>query len=148
MITRLALYEHRCNYCCDMTTTRKAQAEHFGSWLREQLKHRGWTQTELAGRMRRNKGVVGNWARGNRIPDPVSCDVLADALFIDRDIVLAEAGHRTVIYETPVNERESRAAELVRRIDWTSGGELLNGLLLSMESFATTFPKNHTSEKM
>lgn len=39
-------------------------------------------------------GTISRWVRGDRVPTPESCDLLADVLGVDLDGILALAGHR------------------------------------------------------
>jgi transcriptional regulator with XRE-family HTH domain len=68
--------------------------ESFHAWLRRQLQRRDWSQADLARRMNAATGAVSNWVRGERIPNPQSCERLADVLGEDPDFVLTLAGHR------------------------------------------------------
>jgi transcriptional regulator with XRE-family HTH domain len=66
----------------------------FGVWLERQLRSRELTQSEFARRTEVRQGMVSNWITGKRIPDPGSCDRIADALGLPIDEVLIQAGHR------------------------------------------------------
>lgn len=92
-------------------------ADNFGAWLQKQLNRRQWTQTELAKRAGVGQTTVSAWLRGARLPDALSCDKIADALFLSRDEVLARAGLRPVEHDDSDLVRE--LTELLRRIDWT-----------------------------
>lgn len=91
----------------------------FGRWLQYQLDRRGWTQAEFARVGKFRTSTISNWVRGERIPDPASCDLIADVLGLDIDVVLAAAGHRPNIEDVDVNSVEAEMVGLVRRIHWT-----------------------------
>lgn len=89
--------------------------ENLQSWLRRQLKRREWLQSELARRTGLSDSSISQYLSGNRIPDPITCDKIADALGADRDLVLALAGHRPP--DTPIDpdDPRERVIALIRR---------------------------------
>lgn len=95
----------------------------FGVWLRRQLERRDWLQADLVHRGKFSRSAVSDWVNGKRIPDPASCDLIADALGLDRDLVLSIAGHRPVAEDDSPLVREFIAK--VRRIDWAVGDRAL-----------------------
>src|SRR5690242_15637061 len=64
----------------------------FGAWSQRQLERREWTQSDLSRRSGISHGRISDWVRDVRLPNPDSCDKLADALGIELDEVLARAG--------------------------------------------------------
>ena len=68
--------------------------ERFVEWLRGQLRRRGWNAAELARRLHVPSGTISRWMTGERQPSSRSCDLLADVLGVDLDLVLTLAGHR------------------------------------------------------
>jgi transcriptional regulator with XRE-family HTH domain len=90
----------------------------FGRWLTAQLRRREWNESDLARRMERTPSVVNRWARGERTPNPASCDLLADVLGIDRDLVLAVAGHRPEAEPIAEGDPRRRLHALIDAIDW------------------------------
>lgn len=84
----------------------------FGDWLRVQMARRGFSQTELAERVGTTQSVVSRWVRNERVPDPSSCDRIADALGLDIDVVLAAAGHRPNIEDVDVYSVEAEMVGL------------------------------------
>jgi transcriptional regulator with XRE-family HTH domain len=91
----------------------------FGRWLKNELRRRDWNMSDLARRINSDPSAVGRWARGDRIPDPASCDLLADALGIDIDRVLVAAGHRPNIEAIPVDDDRATIAALLRQVELT-----------------------------
>jgi transcriptional regulator with XRE-family HTH domain len=89
----------------------------FGRWLQRQLDRREWKQADFARRVSLSTGTVSHWITGKRIPDPPSCDLIADALGIDVTDVLRRAGHLPVVSDDPEHVRELTA--LLRRVEWT-----------------------------
>lgn len=116
-------------------STEKERAEHFGKWLREVLKQRGLSQTELARQMEKNKGVVGNWVRGDRLPSPESCDRLADVLLISLDRVLAEAGHRPPDIHIHPDSATAQLLPLIEKINWDADPMRLEGLKFTLRGY-------------
>lgn len=105
----------------------------FGDWLAYQLKRRDLSQTDFGTLVGSTQSAVSRWIRNERVPDPESCDRIADALGVDLDVVLLRAGHRPVLLEESELVRELCAK--VRRIAWTGERELLvRGILDSMLS--------------
>lgn len=92
-------------------------AGEFGEWLKQQLKRRQWSQSRLAAAAGVTPTAVSLWLAGKRLPDAESCDKIAEALFLDRDEVLARAGLRPVAHDDPEHVRELTG--LLRRIVWT-----------------------------
>ena len=88
----------------------------FGRWLKNELRRREWNMSDLARRINADPSAVGRWARGDRIPSPESCDLLADALGVDLDRVLVIAGHRPDLENTPLTEEQTAIMALVRRV--------------------------------
>lgn len=84
----------------------------FADWLRAEMDRRGITITELARRMEAGTGPVSRWVTGSRIPSPAMCVRIADAMALDRDIVLAQAGHRP-------NVRPSTIVDIARQLEDT-----------------------------
>src|SRR5919112_753126 len=70
------------------------QHERFVEWLRGQLRRRGWNAAELGRRLQVPSGTISRWMTGERQPSSRSCDLLADVLGVDLDLVLTLAGHR------------------------------------------------------
>jgi hypothetical protein len=68
---------------------------------------------------------VSNWYRGERVPDPASCEVIADAFNVDPDMVLIYAGHRPNVEELPPDDPRTDLIALVRRVQWNAEREAL-----------------------
>ena len=64
------------------------------------------------------------WVTGKRIPDPESCDRIADALNIDLDLVLWQAGHRPLVNPPDPGDPRLLVQGWVDRIDWTKPGRV------------------------
>jgi len=94
--------------------------ESFGGWLKRQLQRREWSQAKFARQGNFSPSSVSAWINNERVPDPGSCDLIADALGLDRDLVLAIAGHRPVEDDDSPLVREFIAK--VRRVDWNVEG--------------------------
>lgn len=68
----------------------------FSEWFKRELLRREWSQADFAKRSKLAPSTVSAWATGDRTPDPESCDLIADVMLVDRDRVLALAGHRSL----------------------------------------------------
>jgi transcriptional regulator with XRE-family HTH domain len=91
--------------------------DHFGTWLEHQLRRRAWSQADFVRNSGLSRSAVSAWITGTRIPDPESCDRIADALHIDVETVLRKAGHLPDV-ET-LDEFTEELIGLIKRIDWT-----------------------------
>lgn len=87
----------------------------FADWFRRQLDRREWNMSDFARRSDISPSVVGRWARGERIPEPASCDVIADVFGVDVDTVLTLAGHRPTPHDDDAPEVSGLVA-LVRKV--------------------------------
>lgn len=95
------------------------------------MQRREWTQADFARQTGFTTGTISRWWRGERIPDPASCDLIADVLHIDVEEVLRQAGHLPDIVEDSEVVRELIAR--IRRIRWTPDRQrMVTGMLDSM----------------
>lgn len=103
----------------------------FGEWLLGRLRRREWNLSDLARAMDRSPSMVSRWSRGERLPDPRSCDLLADALGLDRDEVLARAGHRPEADPIPMGDPRRELHALIDKITWTdeTATRMVSGML-------------------
>lgn len=90
----------------------------FGVWLRREIRRAGINQTELARRVGTSGGTVSMWAHDQRVPDPGSCDRIADALGVDLDLVLFYAGHRPLTTPPDPDDPKINVQGLVDRVNW------------------------------
>ena len=91
----------------------------FADWFRKQLDRRDLSQADFARLIDMSTGTVSNWATGRRVPDPASCDLIADALGLDLDLVLWQAGHRPPTKEVNPDDPKMEIHGLVDRVPWT-----------------------------
>lgn len=91
----------------------------FGKWLVRQLQRREWTGADFARRLGTGNSTVTMWLGGTRTPSSSSSERIADALGVDRDVVLALAGHRPLDEEVDPDSPAGRIHSLVDRINWT-----------------------------
>lgn len=112
------------------------ESQDFGRWLAKQLDRRDWKQADLVQRTRLSRSSVSDWITGKKIPDPKSCDLIADALGVDRDLVLALAGHRPPDTELDPDDPASAIIALVKQINWTEErAETITASLERMRKF-------------
>ncbi len=91
----------------------------FGEWFKPAIRKAGFrSYREFAERAGVSKSAVGEWANNHRNPDPAYCDIIADVLGVDRDYVLALAGHRPEEPDIPFDDPRARISALVRRVNW------------------------------
>ena len=91
----------------------------FGKWLGRQLVRRHWSGADLSRQLGTGTSTVSMWLRDVRTPSPASSERIADALGVDRDVVLALTGHRTLDEEVDPDSPAGRIHSLVDRIEWT-----------------------------
>jgi transcriptional regulator with XRE-family HTH domain len=75
-------------------TRHEAELVNFGGWLRTQLERRGWSRHYFAQSAGIITSTVYKWTNNEQRPSPKHCVIIADALGVDLDLVLAAAGHR------------------------------------------------------
>lgn len=103
----------------------------FGQWLARQLVRREWSGADLSRRLGTGTSTVSMWIRDVRNPSPASSERIADALGVDRDVVLSLAGHRPLDEEVDPDSPAGRIHSLVDRIEWTDEKVIaIEGLLL------------------
>lgn len=93
----------------------------FGPWLKKRLISKDLTESEFARLLDRPASMVNRWVRGERIPSTQSCDLIADALGLDLDMVLWQAGHRPPTKELDPEDPRIEIHGLVDRVHWTPG---------------------------
>ena len=93
--------------------------ERFVEWLRGQLRRRGWNAAELARRLHVPSGTISRWMTGERQPSSRSCDLLADVLGADLDLVLTLAGHRPGPEAPAPDDQRATIIALLERINLT-----------------------------
>lgn len=87
----------------------------FATWVQGHLRSREWNDSDFARKMGIEPSVVSRWMTGKRRPSPASCDLIADALGVDTDVVLTLVGHRPATNPpAPRDEREEIVALLWR----------------------------------
>jgi transcriptional regulator with XRE-family HTH domain len=96
----------------------------FSEWFQRQIKRREWTQADFARRANIAQSTVSTWWTGARVPEPYSCDLIADVLGISYQEVMQVAGHLPP--DRPTSEDDPRIIlhALVDRIDWTRDNRL------------------------
>lgn len=92
-------------------------SQNFAQWFKTQLARREWNQSDFARKTGLSQTTVSTWVRGRSVPDPASCDIIADAFLLGLDDVLAQAGHRPRVLR-PAEAGDS-VSQLVDRVTWT-----------------------------
>ena len=72
----------------------KSDEEWFSEWLRNWLEEEFMSQSELARQIGAYPSLVSKWVNGVQRPRPEQCRLIAEALGLPLDYVLAHAGHR------------------------------------------------------
>lgn len=60
----------------------------FGAWLESKLSAARLNQREFADRIGVSQSTVSRWLRNYRVPEPASCDAIADVLLVPLDKVI------------------------------------------------------------
>ena len=107
-----------CVNDCFSMDTKRSRPVTFAAWLDSQLRRREWSATTFAKKIGKPQGTVSRWLTGARIPDPDSCDRIADVLFVDPDEVLVIAGHRPRLPMDQLEKFHSLADPYARKLDW------------------------------
>jgi transcriptional regulator with XRE-family HTH domain len=110
-----SLYLHTETLSSNFAIMRRQE---FSTWFKRHLRTNDWTQADFARKTGIATGTISNWARGYRVPDPPSCDLIADILGIDRDKVLALAGHRPLDLELAPDDPRRDLKALIDRVAW------------------------------
>ena len=79
----------------------------------------GWNAAELARRLQVPSGTISRWMTGERQPSSRSCDLLADVLGVDLDLVLTLAGHRPGPEMDAPDDQRAAIVALLERINLT-----------------------------
>lgn len=95
------------------------ETNNFGRWLQRQLDRRELTKSDFARALDRAPARVSEWLNGDRVPSTRSCDLIADALSVDLDTVLAVAGHRPMPDVLKADDPRSDLIAMIRRIELT-----------------------------
>lgn len=95
-------------------------AARFAGWFNAQLRRRDWKQADFVERSQVSRQATSMWSTGRRVPDPASCDVIAEVFGLDLDLVLAVAGHRPVITELPLDDPRRHLVGLIERTELSS----------------------------
>ncbi|MDP9354733.1 MAG: helix-turn-helix domain-containing protein [Chloroflexota bacterium] len=72
----------------------QSNEEFFSAWLRSYLEEEDMSQSELAREIGAYPSLVSKWVNGVQRPRPEQCRLIAEALSLPLDEVLAYAGHR------------------------------------------------------
>jgi transcriptional regulator with XRE-family HTH domain len=115
---KLAPYGNVVNYNFHMEAN-GWQHERFAEWLRTQLRRRGWNAAELARQLHVPSGTISRWMSGERQPSSRSCDLLADVLGVDLDLLLTLAGHRPGPEAPGPDDQRADIIALLERITLT-----------------------------
>ncbi len=104
-------------YFCPMETERGQNQ--IGRWIQLQLDRREWRAADLSRRIGVPNGNISRWVNGRRVPDPASCDLLADVFGADVDYVLMLAGHRPPDFDDGVDPERAGLIASLRRVELT-----------------------------
>lgn len=116
-----------------MTRTKAETFSSFGTWLRRQIELREMSQSDFARRSGVTTGMVSQWILGRRRPNPENIEVIADALRVDVNEVLAAMGLGYMPKDDPPEVR--RVIDLLRRVSLTKDRE--DGLTALLETWIT-----------
>ena len=128
MVTMIAPPGHSVKYFVRVDTD-DYDPRPFLAWIRPQMARREWNGADLARRLGKPAGTVARWLRGERRPDPRSCDLLADVFNADVDELLSLVGHRPKDDRREPNGEYARFAAMLKKVDLASRGKGLESLL-------------------
>lgn len=123
----------------DVLSRREAEREQrriFAAWLKRILAQREMTQTELARKAGLSPSRINDYAREISLPSPANAHRIADALNVDPELVLEQAGILKPDAlgpespDDPFAEKLEEMEGLIRRIEWNEDlAEQVLGLL-------------------
>lgn len=87
--------------------------EHFRTWFQRQLRLRNWKQADFVRYSGFSSSTVSQWANGRRVPDPDSCDTIADTFSLPFNEVLRVAGHWSALPPSEDDELRERLKGLI-----------------------------------
>lgn len=87
----------------------------FGTWLRQKLNERGWSQRRLAQMVGASTGMMSGWAGDKRRPEPGNVAKIAAALGVPEEEALTRAGYRQR-RDTDMDPRRAEALEMLRQL--------------------------------
>lgn len=93
-------------------------SQDFAQWFKTQLARRDWNQSDFARKTGISQTTVSTWVRGRSVPDPASCDTIADAFLLGLDDVLTHAGHRPGALRS--DEAGEAVTRMVGRVRWNA----------------------------
>jgi len=93
-------------------------AADFGRWLQRQLDRHDLNQSEFGRRAGVSSSTVNAWVRGERLPDPSSCDLIADALGYPVEVVMKIAGHLPDVEPVDIDNPVARLMAQAQTVDW------------------------------
>lgn len=96
----------------------------FDKWLANQLKLKGWSQTELANRATLSTGTISNILAGRRNPDHDTLIKIANGLSLPIETVYTAAGH--LPNRSPDNATFNQVLDLMKSMDASERKELLD----------------------
>jgi transcriptional regulator with XRE-family HTH domain len=96
-----------------------SDSDAFAAWFQRELRRREWNQADAARRLGVSSSVVNRWFRGERLPDPRSCDTISDVFSVSIDQVLELAGHRPPMAPRDPSSPVPALQALVDRVTWT-----------------------------
>lgn len=91
----------------------------FAAWLKQHNRRREWNQVDLARKVGASTSTVSRWIAGTVIPDPASCERIADAFLLPLDDVLIAAGHKPPDARYAPDDPRSTVSALAGRVRWT-----------------------------
>ena len=87
----------------------------FGTWLRQKLNERGWSQRRLAQMIGASTGMLSGWANDKRRPEPGNVAKIAAALGVPEVEALTRAGYRQR-RDTDMDPLRAEALEVLRQL--------------------------------
>lgn len=89
--------------------------EPFGQYLKRMLAQVGLNQRQAALKLGVTPGMMNNWIKGNKRPNPENAMRLAGLLTVDIDDLMIRAGHRRR-RDTDLHPKRAELLELARQL--------------------------------
>lgn len=114
---------------CVLASKVRAVAEHWASWVNQQLTRKGWRPADAARAFGVDDSMVSKWRRGLAEPDPKSLRRIAESLDLPILTVLVAAGYLTAeeagqVPPAEANPSEVPTMELIEEIRARIAGHL------------------------
>ena len=117
--------------------------EHFAAWLKEEIRRRGMTAATAAERIGVSSGRMSEWLNAKRPPSLESMQKIADAFYLDLEVVLRKAEILPEI--EPLHPTAEMVIGMVKRIQWS--GPIADGREFAIKGVLQNFLDQDARER-